>query len=122
MSGQQSKSNGELHEVAQERNDKQLGKVDKQTMTDLKLPMKDNDLDNQNDSEKVRKMDQLTMTDSPTCEYGGNEVDEQNEVRKVDQQTMTDLPTSEEQRNDKDAHDKVKINIIPVTGFIVGTI
>ena len=108
MKGQQNKSNENLHEVAQERNDKQVGKVDKQTMTDLELPRSEegNDVDNKNDSKKVRKMDQETMTDLPTCEYGRNKVDE---VRKVDQQTMTDLPTSEEQGNDEDVHNEVKI-------------
>ena len=94
-----SKSNEDLHEVAQERNDKQVGKVDKETMTDLEQPTSEegSDVDNENEE---------TMTDLPTCEYGRNE---RNEVRKVDQQTMTDLPTSEEQRNDKDVHNEVKI-------------
>jgi len=93
MSGQQSKSNERLHEIAQERNDKQVGKVDKQTMTDLEPPTSEEEEGNN----VVRKMDQQTMTDLPKCEYGGNEVDK---VRKNDQQTMTDQPTNQE-RNDK---------------------
>ena len=93
MKGQQSKINKELHEVPPERNDKQVGKVDMQTMTDLEQPKSEEEEGN----DVVRKMDQQTMTDLPTCEYGGNKVDE---VRKIDQQTMTDQPTNQEQGND----------------------
>jgi len=81
MKGQHTKSNERLHKVAQEGSDKQVRKVDKQIMTDLKLPMSEEEEGNDVDEGKVKKINQQTMTDPPANEEQGNDEADQNEVK-----------------------------------------